>query len=534
MRPMLRMLRAGAALGLQRAGVPVASVVVPRLALRQWREEGSQSGWPDVRGSVAIAVTRNDTWLQWGAYAALWARRLGYAPAFVFSKSEVEHIMRGGRRGPLRRWLVYGEYLASLGSVPDVTLVDLDEEVPAESALAFYRPFADDYAHTSAAYDCRTEERETSEHSGPYRERLEFYRATLPPVAAKAEAAFRKLSVAGVRRLILPSGLIGVTSALHLAARNVGWTTVCVETYSVRPGLLVCNTNAPALDIDPRPWMAALEPDWPQRRVTEIEPFLRYQESPRVVGARWLRGHLRFQRSSLDDPLPPHIKSFLRDSRPMALLAPCGVADSGTLRRQRVFASQREWIHKTCGYFKQHPEWKLIVRAHPVEYSWRKKLRIRVGDIAAEAAGNASNILVIRGNEKASTYAMLQDAHVGIVWVSNVGVDMVIRGCPVIAAGNPCYSGLGLVEEPVGPAQYFEKIAAALTQRSITTPEQQDAGKKYITIIYRDREFPAIGPDHLGQDVHLFDDRHDENRRRFYGILVGELPLATRPLPYGA
>ena len=65
---------------------------------------------------------------------------------------------------------------------------------------------------------------------------------------------------------------------------------------------------------------------------------------------------------------------------------------------------------------------------------------------------------MIAGDEDLNTYTLLPGLCGGLVWVSSIGVDMVARGIPVLAAAHPKYHGLGLVEEPRTIPEYFEAL----------------------------------------------------------------------------
>ena len=113
------------------------------------------------------------------------------------------------------------------------------------------------------------------------------------------------------------------------------------------------------------------------------------------------------------------------------------------------------------------------MRAHPDESWIRSKVVVRMGEVAAELAGGAPNVLVIGGDEDVSSYALMPGLSGGLVWISSIGVDMIARGIPVLAAARPKYHPLQLVQEPATVPDYFESLSRLAAAPAHPTPDQQ-------------------------------------------------------------
>ena len=259
-----------------------------------------------------------------------------------------------------------------------------------------------------------------------------------------------------------------------------------------------------------------------------MDRFVRYQETNDDMGVDWLVDHIKYQRASVTEGLDERSKVFLAGESPTFLMAPNVIADSGTMRRATIFHSQRQWITETCRFFREHPEWKLIIRAHPAEWRMRKKVRIKTGDIAEEAAAGAGNILIIPGDQDVSTYALIPHVQAGLIWLSNVGADMVIRDCPVVAVARAKYAGLGIATEPASRSEYFEMIPKLAQGPRCTTPQQKELAKKYISTLHLGRAFRAFSPTYRATGLHVTG-QTGSDCERFYKVLVGDLPIETRP-----
>lgn len=514
------------------------SVSSPDSAIVSWINEIKAEGLPPVRGHIALLAGRNFTWVEWTVYAAVWMRKLGYAPFILFSGEEIRRIYRGKpsfrRLGSLltyaRNCLGARDFWSKVAGIPDVLVIDIDREQPADPVPEqHYAEFAAAWAHTTAAYDLRVEEHEEGPLKGEYEATRKEHQARLIKTARIAESILRRLADRhSVRRLVSYSGLVGVTPAFGEAARRLGWQVVFVETWGVKPGIMICNQDLPALDWDQHLFLKTID-DWNDGRRKQIETFLKFQETNDVSDMEWLRGHLQYQRSSAEEVPDSKLRRFLSDERPVFLMAPNVIADSGTMRRRLIFGSQREWIEKTCAFFRMHPEFKLVVRAHPAEYLLRKRVRIKTGAIAEQAAAGASNIFIVYGNDKMSTYSLLPWLRAVLVWISNVGADLVARNCPAISVARAKYQGMKIAHEPGSENAYFDLITKLAALKPNTTAEQKELAKQFLSILYFQKSFHAFGPDFSASDVRLSNQPHQADFDLFYRIIAGDLPVETRP-----
>src|SRR5262249_58809374 len=167
-----------------------------------------------------------------------------------------------------------------------------------------------------------------------------------------------------------------------------------------------------------------------ERQAAEGDRFLRSQEGE-LTGLDIAQANVHSaQRSKRDEPLPAPVVAFLERRGPRFPLAPNVVGDSSILRRVSPFRSQREWLRHTLDFFRARPDWNLIVRAHPEESFVKAKVRIRMGEVAREMAGGAPNVLVIGGDEDASSYALMPGLAGGLGWLSSLGVGLAAPGGP--------------------------------------------------------------------------------------------------------
>jgi hypothetical protein len=495
---------------------PITEPALPRLALAGWTLALDPRG--PVRRRVMIAAFRNRTWIEWAVYAACHLRRLGVATTLVYSSSEVRRlyplsIVPGARE--LGFW-------AGVERIPNIRLVDLDAWTPASAQGGAYGDFAREYAPSVAAYDLHVEEHEDGPLAHAYQDALVRAEALL---AQTGEGFERLLRANPVARLVCYSGLIGRSPALQEAARRAEVEVLTVEGWTWRPGHMICNLDAPALEYNVAGWLRAIG-TWDAALEQESARILRFQEGDSPGDAAHLVPLHRVQRSQKTDPVPEAVAAFRERKGPTFLLATNVVGDSSILRRFPLFRNQRDWLRHTIDFFRTRPEWSLIVRAHPDEAWIKQKVVIRMGDVAREIAREAPNVLVIAGDEDLNTYTLLPGLCGGLVWVSSIGVDMVARGIPVLAAARPKYHGLGLVDEPRTIPEYFQALGRLATTAVHPTHEQQARARQYLSLVFSEFSFEAFSPGYRARDLSL-DGPADADV--FYRIVAGDLPPETPP-----
>src|SRR5262249_11012173 len=304
-----------------------------------------------------------------------------------------------------------------------------------------------------------------------------------------------------VERLICYSGLIGNSPALCEAARRAGVEVLTVEGWAWRPGHMICNLNAPALDYNLEGWLRALG-GWNDERERDTASLLHFQESavPGAAGAGSLHS---VQRLPSHAPLPSAVAAFRQRPGPTFLLASNVVGDSSILRRDPLFRNQRDWLRQTIGFFKDRPGWNLIVRAHPDEAYIRQKVVVRIGELARGIAAGSPNVLVIGGDEDVSSYALMPGLAGGLVWSSSIGADLVARGLPVLAAARPKSHTLAIVEEPPTIPQYFEALSRLATSSPRPAAEQQQRARQYLNLVFSTFSFEAFSRSYRARDLFL-------------------------------
>lgn len=508
-------------LGLAAAFARTRAVLDPRpsparRALDQWLKELQPS--TTVQGRVLITALRNSSWIEWAAYAACVFRQLGYESTLIYSGQQAKKSYHSLNRSQT--------FFEGIHRIPGMELVDLDEIVPKLEAVEALRPSAVAAGPAALAYDLHLEEHDVIASGSPHASRLpSFIEANLRLGAAMHQVASRR----SYHRFLCYSGLIAESAVMLESARRLSIEAVCVEGWAWRPGHLIYNFGAPALEYNVPGWLNALG-DWDEQKECEIASYLKFLDGQGRDQA-WLNNFYLVQKSSVTAALEPHVRSFVDGDAPIFLLTPNVIGDSSMLNRETIFVGQQEWTREVIQWFRQRPHLKLVVRAHPAEQWVGAKCIVHMGQVARRAAAGSSNILVIDSTEKLNIFSLLPFARAGLAWLSSAGVDMVVRGLPVVNAARPKYSGLGIVEEPTSKEAYFQQLDTWSREPVRPTPDQMRAGRRYLHLVFKGFSFPAYGTNYHATTCTLNGMPDQLAHDRFYRILLGLEPAPDRTPP---
>ncbi len=491
-------------------GLEITSTPTNRLALNQWLSKTKPL--PNDANEILITAFRNQTWIEWGVYAACVFNTLGYKSTILYRSSEVKRYYSTK--------LSFLNFWKGVSLIPNITLIDVESADLDEKTRKEFLKKEDGYFAAAIAYDFHVEKDDILNGSKPeYFEAIE----TLRNKTAETTAVIaRLLKDKTYHRFILYSGLISDSRGALDIAIALKQELVCIEGWSWRPGHIIYNYNAPALEYNVQGWMKILG-EWNEQKEKEINSYIKFLDGEKVHEPGWLDNFYLVQRSKISAEFSPELKSFISGDAPIAILAPNVIGDSSLLNRETIFRSMRLWINEVIEYFKNNPDKKLIIRAHPAEV-WvdGPKLVIRVGEYAKEISMNIPNVFVLDGKDKTNTFSLLPFSRVGLVWISSVGFDMVIRGIPVISAANAKYSGLGIVEEPINKEEYFNLLEKLMATQYRPHQQQIQKGKEFQYMVFKGFSFQAQGINYRANTCAIGKMPNQEEHDKFYRIVLGE------------
>lgn len=183
------------------------------------------------------------------------------------------------------------------------------------------------------------------------------------------------------------------------------------------------------------------------------------------------------------------------EEKPVVLLATNVLGDSLTLGRNTFSKSMSEWIIRTIQYFMEKPEVQLVIRIHPGEALVRHG---SILDLIRQTLPELpSHIHLIPPTAEVNTYDLMDVADLGLVYTTTVGLEMALRGIPVIVAGKTHYRNRGFTQDPNTWVDYFKVLNRLLLnlKESRLTDTQMELAWKYTYLFFF--KYPLPFPWHM-------------------------------------
>jgi len=244
---------------------------------------------------------------------------------------------------------------------------------------------------------------------------------------------------------------------------------------------------------------------------------------------KWLEGRLSGAEMILDTAsLAPHQSerfdlSKLDPEKPIALLAANVIWDLAALNKQVIFEDMIDWIVETVQWFRAHPRYQLIIKAHPAERTPsipETRERIEVA-LAARKITLPDNVFLLSPRVRLSVYQLSPLVSTLLVHTTTVGIEMAAKGMPVITTAKSPYRGFGFTIDPEDRVEYFRTLESSLSGRlQMDTELQKDLACRFILFYhfhyylkmdimdYRWSEVPRLKVESImdilpGKNIHL-------------------------------
>lgn len=217
------------------------------------------------------------------------------------------------------------------------------------------------------------------------------------------------------------------------------------------------------------------------------------------------------------------------DHRPLVFVPTNVLGDSLTFGRQVFSAGMTEWLVRTIEYFKIRPEYQLVIRIHPGEQlGWGPSIYDILND-AFEAF--PENIHLIPADSAINSYDLVEITTCAAVYTTTLGIEMAMKGLPVVVAGKTHYKNKGFTLDPNTWEEYFgylEKVLASPDESKLSE-EQIKQAWTYAYRFFFDYPFPfPWHVQHLWESVEkwpLHRVLSEEGQKKFgdtFRYLVGE------------
>jgi hypothetical protein len=300
----------------------------------------------------------------------------------------------------------------------------------------------------------------------------------------------------------------GAITELGAVFHYVAGLGLPVSTFEMwdKAGTIVVSRGAPVMNIDTRSIWERDEPhvlsEERRARIEHLNQVRSQARGPGVAVAYQPIDGLT-QRAGIIPPDQVRELLDLRPNKPVVLVCPNVPFDSMFyVERNRNFTAMWEWLVKTIEFLAQRTDCQVVVRSHPAELLYKSD----------ETTPNLlreffpvlpTHIKVLSAEAPINTYAIMQIADLGLVYASTAGLEMAVRGIPVVCGiSSQHFNQKGFTIDPENQEEYFSQIDRILQNSSAfhLTPRQIELAWCYADVYFNQwpRPFPWLaGPQFL-------------------------------------
>ena len=199
-------------------------------------------------------------------------------------------------------------------------------------------------------------------------------------------------------------------------------------------------------------------------------------------------------------------------TKPTLGVFPNVLCDAHNFYRGIAFPDQLEWLRQTVSFFIDHPQWQLVIRAHPMEHWPGIGGQETVGDeIRASFPQLPNNIKLVPAESSISSYSVARFIRAATVYGTELGLELACRGVPVIVTAEAPFGGKGFTYD-VGSPEEYRTLLRRLDQLPRLEPQEVEMALKYAYYWYFRRQVTFKPVEEVGRgsfkQLHL-DSLHD-------------------------
>lgn len=411
---------------------------------QSWLEEVEQPLSSNRQATSRFLCFGFDDWLPYNL--ALSLTLIGFGCHVGFSWLHSNYTFYGRSFSERTKYQRVLRYLAEL-QCPGLSLIPLlsvsPTELPEDVLNQVYRQ-----TFLDVQYIMQIEEIDMK--SNPYQRSK--YEARLQRNLRFSSAFITLLKQGHYDTILMPSGMVLEYGMAYRLAKLYGVRSVSYESH-FKPGNIIVSNHAPAIALDTtNEWHRDMPHILSPERRKRVLDFLKVREKPSTISRPGL-----YQIAPKSKPSELFVRLGLSPDRPIALLCTNVFGDGAVLDRDLAFRSMIDWIRKTIECFVKHPNYQLIVRVHPAEFRLRPEQQVKTA-VRTSFSALPDHIHIIESQDLINTYSLMDLSTLGLVYTSTTGIEMAMRGIPVVTVARTHYRGKGFTIDSDTQSQYFEII----------------------------------------------------------------------------
>ncbi|OJX45955.1 MAG: hypothetical protein BGO78_03445 [Chloroflexi bacterium 44-23] len=164
------------------------------------------------------------------------------------------------------------------------------------------------------------------------------------------------------------------------------------------------------------------------------------------------------------------------------------IFDTSQSQANIIFSNMFDWLDSLIPIIRQTPNTLFVIRAHPDESRPGKASRESVADwVKEKKLQDLPNVKFVESNEFINSYELIQRSKFVLIYNSTVGMEAVLLGTNVIAAGQSRFTSLPTVYFPKSAPEYLEMVQSFLANGTSGVPEifVQNVRRFLYTQLYR-------------------------------------------------
>jgi hypothetical protein len=313
-----------------------------------------------------------------------------------------------------------------------------------------------------------------------------LYELRLARNRCAASAAWRRLAAGAYDAVLIPNGSILEFGAIYRAARHAGTKIVTFEFGEQRDRMWLAHDSEVMLLDTSDLWNVRKDDPLTDGEKREIETLY----AARRGGTTWDAFNRVWPMGRSQGAQKARDELALDPARPVVLLCTNVVGDSLSLGREIFTDGMAGWLAMTVRLLAERPQAQLVVRVHPGESFGTADPS--EGIVHAALPQLPGHVIVVPHDSPVNTYDLIELAHLGLVYTTTAGIEMAMKGVPVVVAGGTHYRQRGFTHDPSTVEDYIATVDDLLSQplgRRLE-PEKVDLAWRYAHRFFFEYPFP--------------------------------------------
>lgn len=215
-----------------------------------------------------------------------------------------------------------------------------------------------------------------------------------------------------------------------------------------------------------------------------------YLDSKRAGG----RDYVNYHPNPLENRKKIIEELDLNPNKPIISLFTNVIWDAQIYYKYNAFENIIDWLLQTIRYFSYRPELQLVIRVHPAEVKGGIPTNQPIiSEIKKYIEIFPKNIKIVPPESNVSSYTLAEMSQAALIYGTKTGLEIAIRGIPVIVAGETFNRGKGFTYDVGSSKQYFS-LLDRITNLPRNSPEMISRAKKFAYHLFFRRmiDFPLL------------------------------------------